>query len=1420
MRKIKGILKVLTLVVLTSLFFGKASFATQDSTGKYLELYNLGNGRQTGFYTVVSKGNGNEPVIKIVEVGATGNTVKDYNNAIYCIKDGYGFGSTGTESKVFYNQYFDLKDPASIDTTYKFNLPTGDAYNEMVWVLNNICIPSDDDSRKALLNAAEIDEDAFDNYSISGKSNSDVRNDIIESIQQAAIWYYSNNGDKYQPELPTTFTVASTNGGQGTALENLNSEKDLTSSPVATLYKYLVNGAKKAVEEEGFTATSIQSTSKAVLDSSKATASLNGSNFLVGPYKITNLKSTDSFTASVKNGTSDITGAKIIKADKTTAATGSTLVDQIKSTLGSEFYVSVPQSANASSMTLSINRSYEEKKLTFWSAPANKIESTQPVAVIENKLVPNNLTDTKDLRNPIFDLALRKYIYTVTNVSGEVTTINRAPTYTQDDLKALVNRDANGTVDKAGLTAYKRSSKKAVTVSNGDRIVYTIRVYNEGEIDGTAKTITEYIPEGLTFVKDSTINTKYGWTLNGNVATTSYLNGQTVKAISGTENNYVMDYKEVQIELTVDGTATTEDVHLKNISKITEKSNSSNIKDIDNTTTSLTTDQINNYKPQDPENGLGIEDDDDYEDVVLLAKNFDLSLVKSVLNVNGNPVANAYKGPTAQELAAFAANRSVATFERNKPTTSIKAGDTVVFEITVYNEGDLDGRVTEITDYLPDGLTLVENSTINNQYGWKKDASNAQKVTTSYTSSTNLKAFNMSPVSEYTISSASVAIEVKVADTFKAGTKIKNIAEISKAVDSTGKTVTDKDSTVNNLTTYVTDINNYNPGHAGYGYEDDDDSAEVEIRNKEFDLALSKYITKVGETTITDRTPNFKDTKAATDVATGKTTDLFSKDTAKTPVKVKTGDKIVYTISAYNEGEVAGRAKEITDFLPDGLKLVENSEINSKYGWKVDGNKVSTDYLKDKVLNALTKNAQGGYDVSHEEVQIEVEVVSLGLKNANIKNYAEITKTTNEDGTQENVPDRDSTPGNWDPTKPTNPDEDDDDYDEVVVERYKTVLKKFVTQVNNDEVTNRIPEVDASKFEENGTCVYNVNKEPVKVEKDDVVYYTIRVYNEGNQVAYADTIEDSLPEGLTYLPDNAVNKKYGWKANGDVVTTNYLSKANEAKAGDNAIKAFDPATMSSPDYREVVIAFKVTKPVTEDRTITNIGTVKKITNEDGDDETPDPEDPDNHDEEKVYVKYFDLALRKYVTQAIVIEDGQEKVMNTGKKADDDSSSVVKVEVNKKRMTDTVIKFRYGIRVSNEGEIAGHALEVSDYIPKGMKFNQADNPDWKEVNGKITTDQLKDTLLQPGESSEVAVTLTWVNADANIGVIANTAEISADDNDDINSTPNNQKEGENDMDKALIAITVVAGKAQTFIALTSVVLLIVGSGVFFIKKFVI
>lgn len=61
---------------------------------------------------------------------------------------------------------------------------------------------------------------------------------------------------------------------------------------------------------------------------------------------------------------------------------------------------------------------------------------------------------------------------------------------------------------------------------------------------------------------------------------------------------------------------------------------------------------------------------------------------------------------------------------------------------------------------------------------------------------------------------------------------------------------------------------------------------------------------------------------------------------------------------------------------------------------------------------------------------------------------------------------------------------------------------------------------------------------------------------------------------------------------------------------------------------------------------------------------------------------------------------------------------------------------------------------------------------------ITTDQTKDILLQPGDTTEVEVVLTWINDSENFGVMDNWAEISKDHNDfnspDIDSTPDNNK----------------------------------------------
>ena len=182
------------------------------------------------------------------------------------------------------------------------------------------------------------------------------------------------------------------------------------------------------------------------------------------------------------------------------------------------------------------------------------------------------------------------------------------------------------------------------------------------------------------------------------------------------------------------------------------------------------------------------------------------------------------------------------------------------------------------------------------------------------------------------------------------------------------------------------------------------------------------------------------------------------------------------------------------------------------------------------------------------------------------------------------------------------------------------------------------------------------------------------------------------------------------------------------------------------------------------------------------------------------------------------------VTNTGHQPYDDPEGIVKVELDKKNLSQVTVKFRYSIRVINEGDIEGYAKEVTDYIPEGLKFVAADNPGWTdEGNNVISTRLLENTLLKPGEYADVEVLLTWINNSNNMGLKVNTAEISEDHNDydvpDEDSTPDNKKPGEDDIDDAPVMLSVKTGKAVTYIGLGLTVLVIMASGVTLIKKYV-
>ena len=1053
-----------------------------------------------------------------------------------------------------------------------------------------------------------------------------------------------------------------------------------------------------------------------------------------------------------------------------------------------------------------------------------------------------------------FDLALRKFI---TSINGIAPTVSREPKVDLTTLK-------NGTFNRNGKKEYTATythPKNALEVKTGDKVIYTIRVYNEGEIDAYVKEVTDYLPEGLKLAENSTINTNNGWTNpsgDGKTIVTSKLGKTLLKAFDGTN----LKYLDVQIECEVTAKGTTTQ-SLKNIAEITAHS------DDQKDTTVADRDSTPNDVNRNTYGTTSQEDDDDYEQLIVPGKIFDLALRKFITSINGKAPAESREPEvdlTTLKNGTFNRNGKkeyTATYTHPKNALEVKTGDKVIYTIRVYNEGEADAYVKEVTDYLPDGLKLAENSTINTENGWTNPSKDSKTIVTSKLGKTLLKAFNGT-----TLEYLDVQIECEVTARGTSTKSLKNIAEITAHSDSEDDTtVTDRDSTPNdvNRNTYGT-----------ISQEDDDDYEQLIIVEKKFDLALRKFITAVGKKELVDENGKYiREPKVdVTPLLNNETTAIY--EHSKTAVSVDVGDEVTYTLRVYNEGETDGYADEITDYLPEWLEFV-NDEFNAQYGWKVseDGRKVSTtitskttDYSasrdtiyanrtqeQDKVLlKAFDKTKK---ELDYIDVKIKCKVKDTGIAKK-ITNIAEITKASDDRGNT--ATDIDSKTNNItlpkDDVLPNYKDdeiesgekyipgqEDDDDFEKVIVQKFDLSLRKFITAVNSTEITERVPvfSMDSEK-----KFTYTHPKTPVEVVNGDVIVYTLRVYNEGNQAGYADEVKDNLPEGLVYLPENEINKEYRWKlykedgtettevSEAKTVRTDYLSRDQEIQTKrNNLLKAFNTETMTQPDYREVKIAFKVTEPNTSDRIIINTAEISKDSDDKGNsvediDSTPDndKEDEDDIDIEKVKVKYFDLALEKIVSEYSIKQNGKTTVTKTGHKFGVQPEPPVKVELVNSMVKSAVIKFKYQIKVTNEGEIAGYAEEVKDYIPSGLKFVKEDNSKWTmlEDGNTVTTDQLKDKLLQPGESAVVEITLQWINGQNNFGLKQNWAEISKDKNDsdspDIDSVPNNKKEGEDDIDDASVLLSVKTGSAENYIVITGSILAIVSAGIVLIKKFVI
>ena len=85
-------------------------------------------------------------------------------------------------------------------------------------------------------------------------------------------------------------------------------------------------------------------------------------------------------------------------------------------------------------------------------------------------------------------------------------------------------------------------------------------------------------------------------------------------------------------------------------------------------------------------------------------------------------------------------------------------------------------------------------------------------------------------------------------------------------------------------------------------------------------------------------------------------------------------------------------------------------------------------------------------------------------------------------------------------------------------------------------------------------------------------------------------------------------------------------------------------------------------------------------------------------------------------------NGKTTVTDTGHTGLENPEPVVKVDLDRKKLTDVEVKFVYKIRVTNEGEIAGYATEITEDINnvRILIFNgkEIQNKDYKEVDDAL------------------------------------------------------------------------------------------------------
>lgn len=195
---------------------------------------------------------------------------------------------------------------------------------------------------------------------------------------------------------------------------------------------------------------------------------------------------------------------------------------------------------------------------------------------------------------------------------------------------------------------------------------------------------------------------------------------------------------------------------------------------------------------------------------------------------------------------------------------------------------------------------------------------------------------------------------------------------------------------------------------------------------------------------------------------------------------------------------------------------------------------------------------------------------------------------------------------------------------------------------------------------------------------------------------------------------------------------------------------------------------------------------------------------------------FSLGIEKAITK-VTVQNAQGTVTE-----EFDKTKLSQYAITAKYLAGTTVYVEYTMTVTNNGDLAGFASEIVDYLPQGMTFNSNLNPDWYTgAGGNLYTKALANKELASGQSQEITLVLTKQMTTENTGLVSNTAEIADDFNiygvSDKNSVPSNKAQGEDDISTADIILTVKTGETLIYVSAMIVSILIGGAVAFIVYE---